>query len=51
MEVWDAVKATRDAAKDWLENGVEYEVRALVFNEDIDLIAIIGPERATPSAG
>ena len=35
---------------EFLENDAEYEVRVLVFNEDIDLIAVIGPERATPRA-
>ena len=35
---------------DLLRNGVEYEVRVQVFNEDIEVIAVIGPERAKPSA-
>ena len=39
----------RSATVEFLENGVEYEVRVLVFNEDIDVIAVIGPKRATPS--
>lgn len=37
------------ATVEFLENGVEYEVRVAVFN--IHGEAIAGPQRATPSAG
>ena len=29
---------------DLLRNGTEYEVRVQVFNDDIEVIAVIGPE-------